>query len=159
MFEMSQQSNFRNRAVVERAGVHYRSTRHGVSPVTRESQPSPGLAAGAFSLLAVVGVRARSDAGAGAGQFHAHAARARRLSACARTACPARQGRGALLHHQARVLAPTTRRRKNEDGLQGGLLLERLVQRPTYWPGMSTSSRSGAAADANACGSLGAFTT
>src|SRR5262245_998867 len=75
---MSQQSNFRNRAVVERAGVHYRSTRHGVSPVTRESQPSPGLAAGAFSLLAVVGVRARSDAGAGAGQFHAHAARPRR---------------------------------------------------------------------------------
>src|SRR5262249_29858673 len=75
---MSQQSNFRNRAVVERAGVHYRSIRHGVSPVTRESQPSPGLAAGAFSLLAVVGVRARSDAGAGAGQFHAHAARPRR---------------------------------------------------------------------------------
>jgi hypothetical protein len=42
---------FRNRAVVERAGVHYRRF-VTVIPVTCKSQPRPGLTAGAFSLLA-----------------------------------------------------------------------------------------------------------
>jgi hypothetical protein len=51
---MSQQSNFRNRAVVEKVGVSYHPIRHGDLRDT-QTQPSPGLAAGAFSLLAVVG--------------------------------------------------------------------------------------------------------
>ena len=55
VFEMSQQSNFRNRAVVEKVGVLYRPIRHGVTLRDTQTQPSPGLAAGAFSLLAVVG--------------------------------------------------------------------------------------------------------
>jgi hypothetical protein len=45
---MSQQSNFKNRAVVEKVGVRYRSIRHG-DPRDTQTQP------GAFSLLAVVG--------------------------------------------------------------------------------------------------------
>src|SRR5262249_53540843 len=67
------------------------------------------------------------DAGASAGQFHAHAARTRRLPACPRTARPARQGGGALLHHQARALAPTA----TEVAQQ---VVARLIQRPTYRP-------------------------
>jgi len=55
VFEMSQQSNFSNRAVVEKAGVLYRPIRHGLTLRDIQTQPSPGLAAGAFSLLAVVG--------------------------------------------------------------------------------------------------------
>jgi hypothetical protein len=54
VFEMSQQSNFRNRAVVEKVGVRYRPNRHGDLRDT-QTQPRPGLAAGAFSLLAVIG--------------------------------------------------------------------------------------------------------
>ena len=52
---MSQQSNFRNRAVVEKVGVLYRPIRHGVTLRDTQTHPGPGLAAGAFSLLAVVG--------------------------------------------------------------------------------------------------------
>jgi hypothetical protein len=52
---------FQNRAVVEGAGVHYRPI-VTVTPVTRESQPRPGLAAGGFSLSAVVGVWLRGRA-------------------------------------------------------------------------------------------------
>jgi hypothetical protein len=48
VLEMSQPSNFGNRAVVERAGVQYRSICVTVTPVTQGSQPRPGLAAGAF---------------------------------------------------------------------------------------------------------------
>ena len=48
---MSQQSTFGNRAVEEKAGVHYRPIRHGKPPVAHKSQPSPDLAVGAFSLL------------------------------------------------------------------------------------------------------------
>jgi hypothetical protein len=47
---MSQQSNFRNRAVVEKVGVFYRPIRHGDLRDT-QTQPRPGLAAGAFSFL------------------------------------------------------------------------------------------------------------
>jgi hypothetical protein len=48
VLEMSQPSNFGNRAVVERAGVQYRSIRVTVTPVTQGSRPRPGLSAGAF---------------------------------------------------------------------------------------------------------------
>jgi hypothetical protein len=48
VLEMSQPLDFGNRAVVEIAGVQYRSICVTVTPVTRGSQPRPGLAAGAF---------------------------------------------------------------------------------------------------------------
>ena len=41
VFEMSRQSNFRNRAVAQKVGVFYRPIRHGDLRDT-QTQPSPG---------------------------------------------------------------------------------------------------------------------
>jgi len=54
VFETSQPSNFRNRAIVERADVHYRPI-VTVTPVTHKSQTLAPASLPGLSLLAVVG--------------------------------------------------------------------------------------------------------
>jgi hypothetical protein len=50
VFEMSQQSNFRNRGVVEKAGVLYRPIRHG-DPRDTQTQPKPRPRCRGFFLV------------------------------------------------------------------------------------------------------------
>jgi hypothetical protein len=49
VFEMSHQSNFRNRAVVEKVGVRYRPNRHGDPRDTQIPALAPASLAGALS--------------------------------------------------------------------------------------------------------------
>src|ERR1700747_139077 len=48
VFEMSQQSNFRNRAVVEKGGVRYRPNRHGDPRDTTRPSLAPASLSGLF---------------------------------------------------------------------------------------------------------------